>query len=420
MASSPVKIFTASDSPRLRYIVSFIMDDILGLPWEITTDKRKIRKPPVINYSNVDIPGSFRIIPDDLLFEEGLRKREIVISTWNKLPVFFTSPGGDLPFDLFAASFYLVSRYEEYIDDDTDEHGRFKALSSVAYKNGFLDKPVVDLWVMEFAKVFVRKFRNIAIKHNDFRNIVTIDADEPYANPGGFFASIVYKKKHGEKDPYDVFDYIMNSVNSSGTDILFFIPVGDKSKYDKNPSWKHTAFRKLISEISAAFVTGLHPSYKAGFDQQEIKKEKGRLSKITRKKTSASRFHYLRFRLPESLRHLIACGIKEDYSMGYSGYPGFRAGVSRSFYFYDLLKEQQTSLRIYPFQIMDEDIICKDKKGLELAKDQILAMISEVRQSGGTFISIWHNTTLVVDEKHRYLRELFEFLLKSQNGNLEE
>src|SRR4030042_2169701 len=97
-----VKIFSRTILPRLNYIASIIIGDILGLNWEIVTDKRKFGKHPVINYSAENISGSFRIDPDPLLSETGVNKREIIISEWKSLPVFFqTTPSSALPFDIF-------------------------------------------------------------------------------------------------------------------------------------------------------------------------------------------------------------------------------------------------------------------------------------------------------------------------------
>jgi hypothetical protein len=54
------------------------------------------------------------------------------------MPVFCQRQIGDLPFDPLAATFYLVSRYEEYLPFIPDEHGRFPAKQSFAFSNGFL------------------------------------------------------------------------------------------------------------------------------------------------------------------------------------------------------------------------------------------------------------------------------------------
>ena len=70
MEVRPVKIYSTENVPRLRYIAGMILENLLGLSWEVITDKRKLGKHPVINYSSENISDSFKISPDTLLFEK--------------------------------------------------------------------------------------------------------------------------------------------------------------------------------------------------------------------------------------------------------------------------------------------------------------------------------------------------------------
>ena len=94
---------------------------------------------------------------------------------------------------------------------------------------------------------------------------------------------------------------------------------------------------------------------------------------------------------PRTYNTLSSLGIAEDYSMGYASHTGFRAGTCTPFHFYDLKSEQETSLVIYPFQVMDRTL--KDYMNLQPAEatQKIAEMIEEVRAVNGTFISIFHN-----------------------------
>ena len=433
MESRPVKIYSTKNVPRLRYIADIILGDILGLSWEVIADKRKFGKHPVINYSSENITGSFKISPDPLLFETGISAKEITINEWKGLPVFFqTSSDSDLPFDIFAASFFIVSRYEEYLQFQPDEYGRFKASSSLAFKNGFLGIPIVDLWAKEMAKAFLKKFQTLTFKHNDYKALLTIDTDQPFAylgksllrSIGGFFRDIKSNTGNagdryrivtgGEKDPFEVFDYIIENIETNNTDVMFFFPVGDHSKYDKNPSWKNDEYRKLILRIAAKYKTGLHPSFNAAGNSSLINTEAVRLKAILQKEIISSRFHYVRLFMPKSYRWIPEAGILEDYSMGYPDEPGFRAGIARPYYFYDVSEDQQTSLKIIPFQIMDGTLYKYKNLDPVASKEVISKLINETRKVGGLFVSIWHNTSLLDNADWQDWREVFEFMLKSQ------
>jgi len=434
MDSRPVRIYTKEDVPRLRYVAEIILGDILGLSWEVVTDKRKLGKNPVINYSSENITGSFKIAPDSLLFETGIAPREIIISEWKSLPVFFpSSSDSDIPFDIFAASFYLVSRYEEYLDFQPDKFERFPASSSLAFKNGFLGIPVIDKWTKEMAKALLKKFQSLAFKRNEYKALLTSDADQPFAylgkglirSLGGLFRDITNNEGHvgeryntmakGEKDPYQVFDYIIENIEKHKADVRFFFPVGDHSQYDKNPSWKNDEYIKLIHSITEKFTIGLHPSFYAAGDYSMINKESVRLHSMSGKAVIISRFHYIRLFMPQSYRDICKAGISEDYSMGYPDEPGFRAGIARPFYFYDVLEDKQTTLKIVPFQVMDATLYEYKNIDPAAAKELILKLISEIKKVGGLFVSIWHNTSLLDNEEWIGWRDVFEFMLKNQN-----
>ncbi|HNW56750.1 MAG TPA: polysaccharide deacetylase family protein [Bacteroidales bacterium] len=428
-----IKVYSAVYSPRLEYIAGIILEDILGLAFEITSDKRKLGKYPVINYSSENIKNSFKVTPDSLLFEKGVSPKEIIVSQWKGLPVFFrTSADSDLPFDIFAASFFLVSRYEEYLEFEADEFGRFPASASVAFKNGFLGIPVVDLWTKEMAKAILKIFQTLAFKRNEYKALLTIDIDRPFAylgnnlirSIGGLIRDLKKSGDHGSsrfktlsgrgKDPFRVFDYIAGNINKNNSDVRFFISVGDHSKFDKNPSWKNDEYRELIHNIDGMYRTGLHPSYYASVNTSVMNAELDRLKTILKKDVSISRFHYVRLFMPKSYIDIYEAGIREDYSMGYPDEPGFRAGIARPYYFYDVTRDSQTNLKIIPFQLMDGTLFQYKKLNPATSKDVILKLINETRKAGGLFVSIWHNTSLINNEEWKDWREVFEFMLKKQ------
>jgi hypothetical protein len=433
MDTKPVKIYSSENVPRLRYIAGIIFGDILGLPWEIVTDKRKLGKHPVINYSGENISGCFKISPDELLFETGIQSRELSVSEWNGLPVFFlTNSASDLPFDIFAASFFLISRYEEYLDYEADQLGRYKASSSLAFRNGFLGRPVIDLWVRELSKALLKKFQTLTFRRNDYSALLTIDTDQPFAylgknflgSIGGLFRDLTTSEGHpadryrivvrGEKDPYEVFDYIIENIQKYNADARFFFPVGDHSKFDKNPSWKNIEYRNLIHRISGKFKTGLHPSYNASTNNALINTETTRLKAVIDREVTMSRFHSIRFFMPRSYADITKAGITEDYSMGYPEEPGFRASIARPFCFYNISEEKKTSLKVIPFQVMDSTLYNNKRLDPLSSKEVILNLINETRRAGGIFVSIWHNTSLLDNSEWQEWREVFEFMLKNQ------
>jgi hypothetical protein len=430
MDTLTVKIYCKEDNRRLRYIAGFIMEELLGLPFDIVTDKRKIGKYPVINYSNDKIPGSLKIQPVSLLFETGVSEQEILISEWNGLPSFFTArEESDIPFDIFAASFFLITRYEEYSNFQPDENGRFSAASSVAYRNGFLKLPLVDLWIREFAKALLKKFHTISFRRNVYSSLLTIGTNQTFKNNGhslinsigGFFRDLKRKTVNtgesnqtlinSEKDLVDSYSYITESIESNKSLVKFFFPVGDRTRNQNFPSWKDSDYQMMIKKIAVRYGTGLSISLSALSNYSLICTELSRLKSITEKDLFSCLINDIRLTFPDSYRNLTKAGFTEDFSMGYPDEPGFRAGIARSFNFYDIITDQVTGLRIFPFMLMDTTLFKNNNFNGAQSKEIILKLINETRKVGGLFVSIWHNSSLTEKEEWK---DIFGFTLKNQ------
>ena len=112
-----------------------------------------------INYTHASHANAFNITPHSLLFETGIRQQNITFYNKDSLKAFFPcASAADFPFDIFAATFYLLSRYEEYLSPEQDQHGRFPATASIAYQQKFLDEPIVHHWIQAFQHALRSKF----------------------------------------------------------------------------------------------------------------------------------------------------------------------------------------------------------------------------------------------------------------------
>lgn len=417
-----ILIYTNKTSQRLNYILKFLFNDIQGVEFKIVTDKNEFVTSdlPKINYTPDAIDGSIQIIPTDLLFESNILQKKIEVSNWENLKVFFqTSENSDIPFDLFAASFYLISRYEEYLPFSADKHGRFEANQSLAGKNGFLYDPVIDQWACKLSGLLKEKFPGLPAGQagfetckREFKYISTIDIDNAYAylykgtvrTIGAAMRDLFkldinenikrFQALTGEKDPFDTYSYLDALHKQYGIEPLWFFLVGNYNTYDKNLPLDNEAFQELIKEISKVAEIGIHPSYESNNSFDQLKKEFDYLSGISKKPITKSRQHYLKLLFTETYQNLIKLGIKEDYTLGYATDVGFRAGTCTPFNFYDLYNEKETDLKIYPFQVMDTTLNQYLKLNVDEAVNKIEEIIQKVKQVNGTFISLWHNESL--------------------------
>ena len=409
-------VYTHKITPRLTYIFKHFFVRILQIEVTFTTkiDKFVAHNGPKITYSKSPLASEFFIRSNDLLFDQGINDIDINIIKWGDVPCFFAAgEASSIPFDIFAAGFYLISRYEEYLPHVQDFHERFPAEESIAFKNGFLEQPVIDIWALKFLEALKEKFPNYEYKSKTFELISTIDVDAAYSfkhkgvvrTIGGFLKDIVSFRfvnfwnrslaiLNLKQDPFNTFKELLNIKKEHQVKTLFFFLLGDYTTYDKNISASNSKFQSLIKSVGDYAKIGMHPSYFSYKDLDKIKKEKQRLENITNTPIKFSRQHYLRLSIPETYQYLIDLDIEEDYTMGYAKRVGFRASTCTPFYFYDLDFEIQTPLKIIPFALMDVTL----RDGMNLNNKESLAKILELKNTvksvNGTFVPLFHNETL--------------------------
>ena len=435
-------VYTKSQSPRLVFILDLIIKDILGIDYELTSNKEEYlkSKSPKLTYSKKAFKNEAFIFDSGLLSETGVKKQNdenIIPEEWGNTIIFFkNNQEGILPFDIFSASFYLVSRYEEYLNPDTDVHGRFSAENSMAYKYKFLQQPVVDIWAFSLLKKLQEIYSVGKIKRvkRKYQFIPTIDVDNAWAiknknffRTGGALLKALFSGSgpgyrikvllSNEKDPYDNYNYIRKLHNKVKIKAKYFFLLGNYNKYDKNISFRNNKYQSLIKDISQYAEIGIHPSYYSNFKKDRQKIEINRFKKIIGKMPKRSRQHFLKMDIPETYRILRGNGMSEDYTMGYANHYGFRASTCTPFFFFDLEKNIKTGLKIFSFQILD---VCLKELHNDNPKEVlniISELIEEVKNVNGTFISLWHNESLSDTGIWKGWRSVYEYLVKTASAN---
>jgi hypothetical protein len=425
-----VIVYANKITPRLQYVTDFIGKQITGEPFQLTTDNFYFSdyNGPKINYGYEDIADNeLLIINYPLLFENTIKKQNISCFEVNGFKAFYKSEG-DYPFDIFAAVFYLLSRYEEYLPHSKDEYGRYAHENSLAFKQEFLNTPLINIWLEDFKKTLKQKFPSLNFQPSTFNFQPTYDIDEAYAfknktlakTIGGLAKSVVNRQwamvkkrirvlKGRSADPYDAYDW-MDKLHEENNlhPIYFFHVASKKGKYDKNILPSHPSMQQLIKQHAEKYTIGIHPSWASGDNHDLLNEEIKTLESVSEKKITTSRQHYIRFTLPDTSRRLIAAGITDDHSMGYGSINGFRASVASSFYWYDLKKEEQTNLLLHPFCFMEANSFFEQKYLPQRAYEEMMHYYNAVKAVNGTMITIWHNSFLGSYRSFAGWKEVYE------------
>jgi hypothetical protein len=389
---------------------------------------------PKLNYSSERTSDTeFFLFPHQLLFETGISEQPIDRIEIFGRPAFFQTEG-DFPFDILAASFFLVSRYEEYFFFQPDNYGRFPHQASLAFKENFLDCPLINYWLEDFKKMLRGKFPELIFKMKDFKFIPSYDIDIAYSykfkgvkrNLAGFYKSLVkghwkylldrwdvlFNKK---KDPFDSYEWLDSLHLYCRTRAYYFFLIAKKQKgVDKNISPDKQEMESLIAYHAGGYTVGIHPSWQSGDDELVLMDEVENLADITGSPVKYSRQHYIRLSLPETYRKLLKAGIDKDFSMGFGAANGFRASIASSFYWYDLKAEEKTVLMIFPFCFMDATSFYETKLTPRSAFSELMEYYRKIKQINGLMVTVWHNQFFGNDPMFAGWKEVYEVFLKDQ------
>lgn len=428
-------VYLSQINPRNRYTIKTVLKTILKVDdFEFTADKEVFSKHagPKLSYGKKALADEVFIFSHGLLDKKGIEEVDLAIGEHQNIPCLFSHQiNASLPFDVFSAVFYMLSRYEEYLPHRRDHYDRFTAKESIAYQKNFLQIAVVDRWSLQLLNILQQKYPDLKFRERVYSYKPTIDIDNAFAykykgiirSLGGFFRAItkfdfedlklqiavLFGKR---QDPFDTYNYQLNIQKKYYLKPLYFFLLADYGLNDKNISYENTKFQSLIKSIADYADIGIHPSFGSTRDTSKLPKEIKRLENIVKREIKKSRQHFLKISLPETYRNLIQVDIEEDYTMGFASECGFRAGTCTPYPFYDLDEELECKLTVYPFQVMESTFKYYQQIKPEEAVLSIKKMIDEVRAVNGTFISLWHNESLSDEGEWFGWRKVYEEMVR--------
>ncbi len=417
-------IYTHKITPRFSYIMKQIFTRMLQIEVGFTTKVEDFIRHtgPKITYTKQPLQNEFFVRSHSLLFEQGIRNMSLSMGKWDDIPCFF--PAGErsnLPFDIFAASFYLLSRYEEYFPHVKDLVGRFPLKESLAYEQDFLKKPVVDLWVQKMLHLLRERFPSLvaAPKPVRYTSVIDVSVSHSFAHRGFFRSGIgllldlfsLRFRRVSQRmavllkfkpDPYDNFKELIGIHARYKLPAVFFFQFAQYSRFDKNISTENNAFKYLVKSVADYDMVALAASYSSFSNTDLLKEEKENLSNVINRPVNYVRLRYNRVDVPETYRNLVSAEFTDDFSMGYTHETGFKAGTCTSFYFYDIPQEVQQPIKIHPFAVHDYALLkCNSEEEIFEELDRLHSVVREV---GGHFITVFSNEILGSEGKVNWLQ----------------
>lgn len=392
-----ITIYTTYQTERLLYVLDFCFKD-KGVDYQLIQNESEWNASSIqsINYTNEVLTADLQINPQGILFETEIYPSKILEYKNEEFLL-------DGVKDELGIIFFLLTNYFEYFNQDRDQHGRYQSENHPLVKLKRHKFPVVDQMVKVIWEKLGLNYESVA---RGFKLMPTFDIDIAWAYKerplkrtiggaikGGKPIERLKVLTGSKKDPYDTYDSIKNIASKYKHTTCFYL-LGDYGPFDKNIAWDNKAYQSLINEMDEISSTGIHPSYASYLKSDQIMVEKKRLEMITQKEVDQSRQHFLRLSIPRSYQVLLDVGIRNDYSMGFADNVGFRAGTCFPYLFFDLTKNEKTSLRVHPFVYMDSAL----KDYLKLTPGESIQLTEEMKNKvehvGGAFCFIWHNSSI--------------------------
>jgi len=407
-----------------NYIIDFIFTDILGIEYVYYCKERSDYIIELPNGKSIIIKDDFfGRVRDDYVKINNIPNRLDTVDYGSILdiPVIFGENKINTNensiycgIDIVASIFFMLSRWEEVAISEKDEHGRFPGKLSLAVKENFIDRPIVNEYIFCLRLFIERLDSSVIMKENENRITLTSDIDEfrKYSNfnilkelAGDLlkrhslkefyrnFREYMMKFLINSKDPYNTFEELIELSELTTEKPMFFIPVSDKSIYDsgwfRNKDFSKTA--EFIQEHGGEIE--LHYGYNSMNSAEKIKTEKELLEKTLNLKVNSARAHFLRFNIDQLFDDFENLGIIYDYSLGYSKCAGFRCGTSYAFKPWNFKNRKQYDIEVHPLIVMDATLYIHNNANEKEISEFIKRYKNTIEKFGGNLILLLHNSS---------------------------
>ena len=428
-------IYTHKISNRLRYVTQQCIQNILKVDFELTTSVEDFIKHdgPKITYAKQPLQNEFFIESHPLLFEKGVRAVDVTAGQWNDIPYFFgVGEKSKIPFDLFAASFYLLSRYEELLFHVKNPKNEFKAELSVLHKLDALKTPLIDLWMHAFYESLRQQFDQIPERSFQLNYELSLNVVQAFKYSGrglmrhlteslgdiARFNLNAFKRRFSVwlgqiQDPYLIYDALIERLDNTPIKLRFFF---EYSKYlfeDQNISRFRSSLNRLIKSVADYKTVALSISHLGLQDSKALERERLELTKQIHRPIWYALHSKLNLRMPHYFKRLIEAEVRDDFSMGYADKIGFRSGTSSTHFFYDLDVEMVQPLKVHPFVMTD--FVFANRRAAKEAFSDLRAIVDQTQNIGGSLRFVFSNEFVAETPGATYFENLIQFLDESRD-----
>lgn len=425
------------------YIIKVLFEDYLGLKCNINFNN------DVTDY--IIEFGENRIVFEDHFFKHFVDELSYLSS--ENIPESFSKLSGDaLPvifgreiieintneircgLDIFASSFFLLTRWEEFVLPKRSDGLRCDENATFLVKNGLANRPIVN----EYLNLIIDFFAHFNIKLQPSRNFTIFQThDVDWVHLSTFTAllknirKMVLSQKLYRKswlifwkylyyrltfsNPFDSFGDFMDFSDRYELKNAFYFKTCTKGEKGYTYDYNDRGVKNIIANIlRRGHQIGFHPSENTHQNENQIKVEYERLTKIS-SEAKGGRQHHLLYD-SNTLKTWDRFKLGYDSGYGFQFRNGFRCGICFDFPVFDVYKREQLALREIPFLIMDTAFLRKKSSPAEMLKES-KEIIDIVRKYNGILCTVWHTNMFKTLERKKYVETYYRIIQYALNEN---
>ncbi len=424
-AESREVVLFFQENPQRRLILTDVLFQTPSTEWLTESSMPMLPLPqwhlqdelPEVNLDNPQVPVLYGMLDDGRFFH----------NTQGTLRV---------GLDIFGSCFWFLTRYEECVRCQHDTHARFPDQATLVAQLKLAQRPLVNEYVEILWCLLQRLSTRVERKRPHYRLIPTHDVDWPFVGYGVpanlvLYATIgdllkrrapllalgrIRSRLFGtpQNDPANTFDFICEQSEQRGLQSEFYFITDHTAGWvDGVYEITHPLIQRLMKQVAdRGHVVGLHPSYHAYRNPQQIAREFAILRHVAenlqiRQSLWGGRQHYLRWENPVTWQAWEDAGLDYDSTVGFATIGGFRCGTCYEYPVFNLQTRQSLRLRERPLIAMEISLTERSRLSDTQVLEQLAHLNHQCRRYGGQMVLLWHNSYLMTARQRRlYLQAL--------------
>jgi hypothetical protein len=312
--------------------------------------------------------------------------------------------------DIFASSFFMLTRWEEYFIKEKSSLGRRDENKLLSIREQFYLRPVVNEYCSLF--IYFCKFLSIPFEQKIETTEIILSHDvDRCVSPSLYITSIIrrtcgliYHKRIVDAflffiqtiknrifsiNSNDCFDELMDKSDQYGFKNYFFFKACNVGEEGFTYSVDDPIVKAIINNIEKrGHFIGFHPSENTIDNFAQLEMELNRLKKNCKHQIKGGRCHGLYYN-KNTFSYWDALNLNFNSDFGFQFYNGFHAGICSSYPLFDIYKRKTLDLYEVPFIAMDS-VWYRNNKSVDAFYQDVVKLIDRIISYNGLICINWH------------------------------